>query len=86
MSKENTAAANRKNAKMVIYGRAYLKFSDGTYLYSDVCASNLQTMVETVDAQLWNKLSAGQKETLMTMYQAYREEMETWNIPNLKNA
>lgn len=86
MSKENTATANRKNAKTVIYGRAYLKFSDGTYLYSDVCASNLQTMVETVDAQLWNKLSAGQKETLMAMYQAYREEMETWNIPNLKNA
>ena len=86
MEENNTAAANRASARKVVYGRAYLKLNDGTYLYSDVKASNLQTMVETVDEKAWSRLSNGQREVLLTMYRTYSDEMTTWDIPNLTNA
>ena len=77
-------ANNAKRAKMLIYARAYLKLSDGTFIYSEVSATNLQTLVETVDARSWNKLSAAQKGVLADMYAAYADTMSKWNIPNLK--
>ena len=83
MSEDNTVSANRANARTLIYGRAYMQLSDGTFLYSDVRTANLQTMVETVDAKAWDALSADQKNTLVEMYQAYSEEMSPWNISNL---
>ena len=82
----NTTEQNRKNAKNPIYARAYLKLKDGTILYSDANATNLQAMVETVDAVAWDRLSNAQKDALTAMYQTYAAEMATWNIPNLKNA
>ncbi|MBQ8797282.1 MAG: hypothetical protein IJZ56_03710 [Oscillospiraceae bacterium] len=86
MSTENDVSANRINARKIVYGRAYLQLSDGTFLYSDVTAANLQTMVETVDTKAWGALSEIQKNTLVEMYQTYSQEMLSWNVPNLKNA
>ena len=77
-------ADNTARAQMLIYARAYLKLSDGTFLYSEVSATNLQTLVETVDARSWNKLSAAQKGTLVNLYATYTDTMSKWNIPNLK--
>lgn len=86
MSPDNTVDVNRSNGKKLIYSRAYLKLADGTYLYSDVSTANLQTMVETVDAKAWDRLSDAQREMLLTMYQTYSEVMDAWDIPNLKSA
>ncbi|MBR2311371.1 MAG: hypothetical protein IKA47_12730 [Oscillospiraceae bacterium] len=86
ISEENTAEQNIRNAKQKVYARAYLKLSEGEILYSDANATNLQAMVETVDAVAWDRLSNAQKAALTVMYQTYAEEMATWNIPNLKSA
>ena len=86
LSAWNTVAQNKANAKSPVYARAYLKLKDGTILYSDANATNLQAMVETVDAVAWDRLSNAQKDALTAMYQTYAAEMATWNIPNLKNA
>ena len=82
----NTTEQNRKNAKHLVYARAYLKLKDGTIIYSETNTTNLQTMVETVDAVAWDRLSSVQKDAITAMYQTYTEEMATWNIPNLKTA
>lgn len=86
LDEDKTAAENKANAKTVIYARAYLQLADGTYIYSDVVACNLQTMVETIDAKKWDTLSESQKTALAGMYETYSDVMADWNIPNLKNA
>ena len=86
LSEGNSVKQNRENAKDPVYARAYLKLEDGTILYSDTNTANLQTLVETLDAQKWEKLTVSQRDTLIAMYQTYAEEMSSWDIPNLKNA
>lgn len=86
MSQDKLAAENAANAKTKVYARAYVKLADGTYIYSDVVVSDLQSLVETIDAKLWDNLSAAQKEAFVAMYQLYSDAMSGWNIPNLKNA
>lgn len=86
LTEGNTVAQNKKNAKNPIYARAYLKLEDGTILYGDANTTNLQTMVETVDAKAWDRLSNTQQNALTAMYRMFEEEMSAWNIPNLKNA
>ena len=86
LDEDKTAAENKANAKTVIYARAYLQLADGTYIYSDVVACNLQTMVETIDAKKWDTLSESQKTALAGMYETYSDVMANWNISNLKNA
>ena len=80
----NTAAQNRENAKQKVHARAYLKLQDGTILYSTAKTSNLQTMVETVDAVAWTNLGTAQKDALAQMYDLFSGVMGTWSIPNLK--
>ena len=80
--KENEPS-NAQRAAMPIYARAYAQLEDGTYIYSDVVSMNLQQVVEAADKQ-WNALDANQKEALRTMYVKFRDELENWNIPNLK--
>ena len=84
MRQDKLAAENAADAKTKVYARAYIKLADGTYIYSDVVVSNLQQLVETIDAKLWDKLSATQKDAFEAMYQLYRDAMSDWNIPNLK--
>lgn len=86
LNEDKTTEENKTNAKTVIYARAYLQLADGTYVYSDVAACNLQTMVETIDAKKWDTLSESQKTALAGMYETYSDVMADWNIPNLKNA
>jgi hypothetical protein len=85
MKQDNTAAANKANAKQVIYCRAYLQLADGTYVYSDVVATCLKDVVETIDGKLWDRLTDSQKATLADLYTLYGEVMDSWNIHNIKN-
>ena len=84
MKTENTTATNKANAQKPIYGRAYLKLSDGTYLYSETVSTCLKDVVETIDGKYWDSLSATQKAALAAMYSAYADVMATWTVKNLK--
>ena len=86
LTEGKSAAENRSNAKQKVHARAYVKLQDGTIVYSNAKTSNLQTMVEAVDAAAWTRLSSSQKSALKQMYSAFTEEMSNWNIPNLKVA
>jgi len=84
LSKANTPEENRRNANTVIFARAYIRLTDGSFLYSATSATYLQRLVETIDAQAWNSLTDSQKTALQQMYETYRETVDLWNTPNLK--
>lgn len=68
--------------RTIIYARPYAVLEDGTYVYGDVVATNLKTVVQAVDTQ-WAKLSEAQKAAIFEMYQQY-PTMRGWKIPNIK--
>ena len=80
------SADDAKNATMNVYASAYVKFTDGSIRYSEVTATNLKTLVETIDGKLWNNLSNAQRNAVLEMYETYEAVMRSWNIPNIKAA
>ena len=83
MKQSNTVAKNADNAKMDVYGVAYVKLKDGSVIVSDNVVVNLQETVEAADT-LWGSLSKPQKAGMQSMYATYKTLMDTWEIPNLK--
>lgn len=81
---DNARAVNNRNGAMPIYARAYVELADGSYLYSDGVVDTLQSVVESADKQL-SSLTDVQKAAINTMYAAFRETMDTWQIPNLEH-
>jgi hypothetical protein len=77
--------SNQNRAAMSIYARAYVELEDGTYVYSDVSAVNLQEVVEAADGQ-WDTLDAIQKEAFLAMYKKFQVILQAWSIPNVKKA
>lgn len=75
--------SNAHRAAMPIYARAYAQLEDGTYIYSEAVSINLRQVAEAADSQ-WDTLDAMQKEAVRAMYVTFREELEEWNLPNLK--
>ena len=80
------SADDANNATKNIYASAYVKFTDGSILYSDVTATNLKALVETIDGKLWNNLTAAQQQAMLQMYDTYADVLGSWNIPNIKTA
>ena len=85
MKSENTNATNNRNAKMIIYARAYVQKADGEYVYSDVVRVNLKQVVIAAQNK-WDELTAAQQSALTQMYTAYSVVMSKWEVPNLKKA
>ena len=83
LKQNNAVVGNNRNGAMPIYARAYAELVDGTYIYSDVVDANLMEVVQEADKQL-DSLEDAQKTALSTMYALFRETMDTWQIPNLK--
>lgn len=83
MKASNTAANNGRNAAMEVFGRAYVRLTDGSYLFGVVRQRSLQQQVELADAK-WVYLSETERTALKEMYALYKQEMAAWNVPNLK--
>ena len=67
-----------------IYGRPYIKFSNGDYFYGNIKATNLQQVTELIDEKGWGKLSLAQNRALMAMYDTYKTDMAAWALTNVK--
>ena len=85
LSADKNVADNAQNGAMPIYARAYMELKDGTIIYSDAIDVDLLTVVQLIDSQ-WNDLNEVQKTAIQTMYTKFKETMDRWQIPNLKNA
>jgi hypothetical protein len=87
MKKGNSAATNRLNAGMAVYGVPYIKLTDGSILLGDTVDYSLRDLVMLADEDaLWQNLPTKATAALVSMYKAYKTVMSEWNIPNLKAA
>ena len=85
LKRDNGRADNIRNGVITIYARAYVELTDGTYVYSDVADANLQEVVQIADQQL-DSLTEVQRTEIGSMYAAFKDTMDLWQIPNLKQA
>ena len=85
MTQNGGYSSNKANAERVVYGVAYIKYTDGTVEYSNYAQCTLRQVVEASDA-IWNDLTQPQKEGLLAMYGDFAKIMRSWNIPNIKAA
>lgn len=73
-------------ADTAVYARAYIKFSDGTCVYSDTVQATFHQVVQAADS-MWDSLTASQRQTLLDLYNANTAIMANWKLPNIqKNA
>jgi len=82
MEAANTPEKNAENAAMPVYGRAYIKTSEG-YTFGACVSRDLKTQVEAID-KILDRLTDTQKSGILAMYETYKAAMESWNIPNLR--
>ena len=83
MDTDNSDATNAANAEQVVYGVAYIKYKDGTVIYSNYVRITLKALIEQIDTS-WNSLTQAQKDGLSGMYEQFSAVMTDWNIPNIK--
>lgn len=84
MSLDNTTAVNDSQSKLKIWGCAYIKTTDGAYLFGDIISRSLMDQVQAADG-MWKTLTAAQKSAIKTMYKKYAAVMENWYLPNMNN-
>ena len=82
MDPENSIATNQSHAQTLVYGKAYIKTTEG-YLFSDLVIFDLRSFLEEADT-VWPGFNGDQKKSAVNMFSTYADEMEDWAIPNLK--
>ncbi len=86
MKSTNAEVTNIENSQKLVYGRSYIKLTDGKYLYSDAESWSLKSLTEEISKNHWNGLEEDQKNDLLDMYGRFTSVMEAWDIENVKNA
>ena len=74
------------DAATLIYGRPYIQFTDGTYLYGKAAAASMQNVTELVNEKAWDKLTLTQNRAMMAMYNTYSTAMADWKVTNMAAA
>ena len=83
MKPGNTEDVNKANAAMQIYGRAYVRFTDGTELLGACRSRSLMEQCAEVNPA-WNDLTINQKRAFMDMFYQYEPVMRgaDWSVSN----
>lgn len=87
MKTENDSGENTVRATTNVYGRPYILYTDATgshYLYGEAYVTNLQTLTETIDSLAWENMRYVQAKALSEMYDAYKDEVSTWELPSVQ--
>lgn len=80
MKTDLTADENAQRAKTDVYGVAYMTLKDGTTLFGEPYGVSLQRLVERIDKEYPQLINSD----MAQMYEAYRDTMTDWYIPNIK--
>ena len=86
MKETNGYTTNKRNSEKPIYGRAYARLADGTYVMGVTRDLSLRDLVEEFD-QKWDGLPQNNRNSLLRSYKVnnYQKVMKYWTIPNIKN-
>ena len=88
MKAENTNAANTRNSKMPIYGRAYILTNEGQYLFGNGVSRDLKTQVELAASDTyWNQenMTTEKKDAAVAMYRIFKDVMQKWEVGNIES-
>ena len=80
-----TEYINGKNAKMPIYGSAYVLTKDGEYLFGEAANKTFRQVVQDVDAR-WNSWEVDQRAAVVEMYKRFEGNMKYWGLSNIPQA
>ena len=78
----NTDAINSRNTAMTIYGRPYIKTTDG-YLFGKTISRSLNDQLTDIDGMV-TSLSGSQKYALKEFYQKYAAQFADLNLTNIE--
>ena len=81
MKPNNAYLINLRNSHIDIYGRAYILTEEG-YMFGGGHKRTLKQQTEATDT-LWASCDDDKKQALSTMYNTYKNIMDSWNIPNI---
>ena len=76
---------NLKNMDRPVYGRAYATTTDGQYLFGKTVSRSLHEQLVSID-QLIPKLSETQVDSLMGMYNAFRDVLSGFSLTGIEQA
>jgi hypothetical protein len=85
MRADRTDYANGKNAKMPIYGRAYVLTKDGEYIFGQAESRSFRQVLEGVNGY-WSKLNDAQKTATVAMYNKFVSNMQYWGLDQIMAA
>ena len=89
MKTDQGSVTNRRNAATKVYGKPYVKLTDGTLLWGTIQSRSLQEQVTLIEAELVKDpsfLNDTQLLALTDMYYKFRSPMSRWEIPAVKQA
>ena len=79
MRTSHTDDLNSEYAQMPIYGRAYIKLKDGSYLFGASATRSFRQQLEAANDTL-SSYSTAQRKAAATMCQTYFNVVRTWDI------
>lgn len=85
MKTTQTEYTNGMNAKMPIYGSAYILTKDGEYLFGEAADKTFRQVVQDVDIR-WNSWEVDQKAAVVEMYKRFEGNMKYWDLSNIPQA
>ena len=85
MSQAYTDEENATHAQLPLYGRAYIRLSDGSYMFGSTVERTLRQQVEDINKQ-WSSLKNDQKDAMVAMYNTFADIMKVWKISSIVKA
>lgn len=85
MSLAYTAEENAAHAMLPLYGRAYIRLRDGSYIFGAPVERTLRQQIEDINNQ-WSSLKDVQKNAMVEMYNTYAALMQEWKISSIIEA
>ena len=81
LKEKNSLATNKRNLNVLVYGRPYVKTADG-YIFGASVSRDLAQQLEDVD-DLFDSLTANQRNPLLTMYETFQSALADLTLPNI---
>ena len=86
MKTTNANMINRRNAKMSVYGRAYI-LTDSGYVFGKFVERSLIDQVEDIASDTyWPTYDVTKKAAVISMYRKYVNLMRNWKVSNIESA
>ena len=84
MKTTNGYMTNASNSQMEVWGRAYIKTTEGEYILGNSVSYTLREAVEEIDESLWVSLEKTQVEDVLSLYRRYTSVMNSWDVDKIK--